>query len=320
MTSTDTSGHPDVSEISDLTEGLLPPSRAGEIREHLDGCELCDDVHASLIEIRDLLGTVPGPQRMPDNVANRIDAALAAAALDTAALDTTPSAPSAHVSRETAPAALTKPDRENLAPDRPAGHSGATTGPSRRPTRRRRRATVLGAALGAAVIGLGVLLLQNDRTSQDTAATKTANRDSGSKTSEASTFSESTLEGRVRTLLRHADRKPSAPDGVDAENQPPSVLAQSPPVDMPSVTEAPQNPLRASTASVPACIQQGIGRDTPALAVEAGTYEGADAFLVVLPHRSEPTRVQAYVVDAACTRDKGVTKGKLLLTHTYARP
>ncbi|MFF3729935.1 hypothetical protein ACFYXM_06315 [Streptomyces sp. NPDC002476] len=315
MTSTDTSGHPDVAEISDLTEGLLPSARTDEVRAHMDECELCDDVHASLIEIRELLGTVPAAQRMPDDVADRIDAALAAAAFDTTVSD-----PSAHVSRETGPAAATRPDRENSAQDRPAGHPGTATGPGRRSTRHRRRSTVLGAALGAAVIGLGILLLQNDQTSQDATATKSANRSSDSTRSETSTFSESTLEERVRMLLRHADRRPSAPDGVDAEKQPPSVMAESPPGNAPSASEAPQTPLRTSAISIPACIQQAIGRDTPALAMEAGTHEGTDAFLVVLPHRSEPTRVQAYVVDAACTRDKGATKGKLLLTHTYTRP
>ena len=82
MTSTtDTAGHPDVAEISDLTEGLLPPSRTADVRRHLDGCALCADVYASLEEIRGLLGTLPGPPRMPADIAGRIDAALAAEAL-----------------------------------------------------------------------------------------------------------------------------------------------------------------------------------------------------------------------------------------------
>ena len=80
-TTTDSAGHPDVAEISDLTEGLLSPARTSEVRRHLDGCELCADVHASLEEIRGLLGTLPGPPRMPADVAGRIDAALAAEAL-----------------------------------------------------------------------------------------------------------------------------------------------------------------------------------------------------------------------------------------------
>lgn len=66
MTSTtDTAGHPEVTEIADLSEGLLPPSRTADVRRHLDECPLCSDVHASLEEIRGLLGTLPGPPRMP---------------------------------------------------------------------------------------------------------------------------------------------------------------------------------------------------------------------------------------------------------------
>ncbi|MEI5098915.1 hypothetical protein RB200_09990 [Streptomyces sp. PmtG] len=84
-TTTDSMEHPDVAEISDLTEGLLAPSRALDVRQHLDDCALCTDVYASLEEIRGMLGTLPGPSRMPTDVAERIDAALAAEAL----LDTT---------------------------------------------------------------------------------------------------------------------------------------------------------------------------------------------------------------------------------------
>lgn len=126
MTSTaDTTQHPDVTEISDLTEELLPPSRAAEVRDHVDGCELCGEVHASLMEIRELLGTVPTPQRMPDDIADRIDAALVAEA----ALGATPPSGSLRVSRETEPPAVEKPNAEPSPSGRPAGHPRATTGP-----------------------------------------------------------------------------------------------------------------------------------------------------------------------------------------------
>jgi hypothetical protein len=137
VTSTaDTTGHPDIAEISDLTEGILPPSRTADVRHHLDACEQCADVYASLEEIRGLLGTMQGPPPMPEDVASRIDAALAA---------------EAHVSRETS------------APvDRPVGHPHAATGPGRKGRRfkGRRRAAVLGAAFTAAVLGAGALFLQ----------------------------------------------------------------------------------------------------------------------------------------------------------------
>ncbi|MFD7799862.1 anti-sigma factor family protein, partial [Streptomyces anulatus] len=85
VTSTaDTAQHPEVSEISDLTEGLLSPSRAAEVQQHIAGCDLCSEVRDSLEEIRDLLGTMPTPEPMPEDIAARIDAALAAEVRPTA--------------------------------------------------------------------------------------------------------------------------------------------------------------------------------------------------------------------------------------------
>ncbi|WP_327368597.1 hypothetical protein [Streptomyces sp. NBC_01217] len=319
MTSTtDTTRHPDVSEISDLTEGLLPPSRATEVRGHVDDCALCGDVHTSLIEIRELLGTVPAPQRMPDDVARRIDAALADEALSASAPERAAhvSRETAHVSRETELSTAQQPDTEPSHPDRPAGHPRATTGPGRRPVRRRRRAAVLGAALGAAVVGMSVFVLQNVSPSQGDSSFKTADRGSSSAAKGAAPLSESTLEDRVHTLLLSAGTQP---DGVDTGKQAPSVEAQSTPKSDAPASESTRTPLRASTVSIPPCVEQGIGRKTAAIAAEEGTYEGSDAFLVVLPHPSDATRVQAYVVDAACVWEEPSAKGKLLLTHAYTR-
>lgn len=72
--------HPEVAEISAFDEGVLPPERSPEISAHLSSCELCADVLDSLREIRGALGTLPGPVRMPEDIAGRIDAALAAEA------------------------------------------------------------------------------------------------------------------------------------------------------------------------------------------------------------------------------------------------
>ncbi|MEL5954257.1 hypothetical protein AADR41_05660 [Streptomyces sp. CLV115] len=317
MTSTaDTTQHPDVTEISDLTEELLPPSRATEVRDHVDGCELCGEVHASLMEIRELLGTVPMPQHMPDDIADRIDAALAAEA----ALDATPPSGSLHVSRETEPPAAEKSNPEPNTSDRPAGRPRAATGPGRRPLRRRRRTAVLGAALGAAVVGLSVFLLQNVQSSQNSGSLKAADRSSSAEESGGGTFSESTLEGRVHALLLSTGSKPSkSADSVGAEEQTPSTGAHSTPESASAGSDSLQTPLRAPTVPVPPCVEQGTGRDTPALAMEQGTYEGTDVFLVVLPHPSDATQVQAYVVDAACVQSEPAGKGELLLTRTYPR-
>ena len=286
MTSTDTAGHPDVEEISDLTEGLLPPSRTTDVQRHLDECELCADVHASLEEIRGLLGTMPGPPRMPDDVASRIDAALAAEALLNATAPDTVDVPGlteAHVSRET-----------TVPTDRPAGRPrSSTTGPGRKDRSRdgRRRIAVLGTVFTVAALGLGSVLLSsfND------------GKPSGPST-QADVFSGKKVETEVSTLLTQNSKAGSrAPQSFGANT-------------------VPENSLKNKVIPrVPACVLQGIGRDDDALAAKKGTYDGDPAYLVLMPHAKDTSRVDAYVVDAACETDSS-SSAKVLLTHSYTRP
>ncbi|WP_327709997.1 hypothetical protein OG912_16565 [Streptomyces sp. NBC_00464] len=306
---TDTTQHPDVSEISDLTEGLLTPSRTADVQRHVAGCELCADVHTSLEEIRSLLGALPVPEPMPSDIADRIDAALMEEARSAR------EAPEAtDVSRETASAA---PSPELS--DRPAGHSRAATGPGRRPARRRRRTAVLGATLGAALVGVSIFLLQNLQLSGSSDDSGAMDRSAALSKTGSDTFAQSTLEDRVHSLLG-SRTDAASPQDSSGEVQNPSSDTKSSSESAPSKSASPQNPLRAPTVTVPSCVEQGIGRSTAALAMERGTYKGADAFLVVLPHPTDTSRVQAYVVDAACVGAEPAVKGKLLLTHAYARP
>jgi hypothetical protein len=294
VTSTaDTTRHPDVSEISDLTEGLLPPARTAEVLRHLDECALCAEVLVSLDEMRGLLGTLAGAPRMPDDIANRIDAALAAETLP----DVRNADDPADVSRETVP--VLQPS-ELPATDRPAGRSGASTGPGRtRSGRRRRRHAVLGTAFGAAVIGAGVFLLQS--------ASFPGNNDSSSTSADdaSSSFAASGLEQRVHALL-------SGGSG-SAEDTAPSLKKASP-----SLGDTSNAPDTAKVVYVPDCVRAGIGRDN-ALASQPGTYDGTKAYLVVLPHPSDPDLVQAYIVDATCVDAGTPARGQVLLTHSYAR-
>ncbi|MEU6990795.1 hypothetical protein ABZ953_09095 [Streptomyces sp. NPDC046465] len=322
MTTTDTAEHPDVAEISDLTEGLLPPSRTSAVRRHLDGCELCADVYASLEEIRGMLGTLPGPPRMPDDVAGRIDAALAAEALldstttgdlhsedvnseETASEEATSepavlasASAAARVSRETSSVPVSAG-----VTDRPAGHSRAATGPGRggRLRSMRRRTTVLGAVFTAAAIGLGTLLIQTMGGDTDGPAGSASER-----TDTANAFSEGKLEGRVAGLLdKNHVRKPQG-----------QTDASTPSFDTRSSPESPKKNSPMTTVQVPNCIQRGIGDRTP-LAAEEGSYEGKDAYLVVVPHDSDSSKVSAYIVDAACVGKSSPRAGKVLMTHAY---
>ncbi|MFF4657674.1 hypothetical protein [Streptomyces sp. NPDC001381] len=307
MTSmTDTTGHPDVTEISDLTEGLLTASRSADLRRHLDGCALCADVHASLEEIRGLLGTVPGPPRMPDDVAQRIDAALAAEALLTATAPepkTTPETPQT-ASAVTADAEAPHVSRETPAGDRPSGRARtASTGPGRKggkdstgPRRGgRRRGAVLGALLGVAALGLGGVLVSS------LTGDEGSDVSSPGQSTAADTFAQGTLERKVANLLDTAQGSKD-PDSLAVESAPSS--------PRPKILQQP---------TVPPCVQKGIGRSDAALATEEGRYRGTDALLVVLPDVSDSTKVDAYIVDRTCVTHPSSDPAKILLKNSYTR-
>ncbi|MFE5881962.1 hypothetical protein [Streptomyces hydrogenans] len=300
----DTAQHPDVSEISDLTEGLLSPSRSATVRRHLDGCTLCADVRSSLEEIRGLLGTLPGPPRMPAEIAGRIDAALAAEALldATAPESTRPvsretTAPADAVSRETAsPAVATRPS--SARPPAPR----AATGPGRGRTRHRRRIAVLSGIAGSLVAAVCAYSLY--ALSQNGADTHGVASDT-SAAAPLSTFSGEAVEDRVESLLGGGDPAARAPKA----DRPESLAAQ----ESGNVGTAQRN----SDGALPPCVLAGTGRQDTVLASERGEYEGTSAYLLVLPDRADGDRVQAYVVDADCT---GNTPGKLLRTASYPKP
>lgn len=299
MTSTtDTTRHPDVSEISDLTEGLLSPSRTADVQDHLNDCPLCADVRASLEEVRGLLGTLPGAQGMPADVAERIDAALAAEAL----LDATAPDDSAHVSRETESSTRSA---EPAPAGRPAGHSHAATGPGRRSRRtRRRRTVVLGAVFSAAAVGVSVMFLQSTHDSSESASETARKASVSAGAGDGQVFTGAALEQRVEALLTAGP--------AQAEPR----MEKGPSEDLGASTVTPK---ATAIARAPACIQQGTGRSDAPIAVERGIFEGVRAYLVVMPHSTDSSRVQAYVVDAACVDAQPASTGKLLLTQTYPR-
>lgn len=321
MTSTtETAEHPEITELSDLTEGLLPPSRTASVRQHLDECPLCADVYASLEEIRGMLGTLPGPPRMPADIAGRIDAALAAEALLNSTAPEAQATPAttalrpadvsrpeldenndAHVSRETSPPA----DRPT---DRPSGHSRGATGPGR-PSRKRsarRRIVVVSAVFTVAALGLGTLLAQSmgGTDSGDNPGTD------HSQDASVSVFSGDTVKNQVETLLakNHSAGKDSGSgdDDFRTSTKPPGSKTDGPNI--------------FNTVDVPSCITEGIGRSERPLAAKEGEYKKAPAYLVVMPDASRTDRVTAYVVDAACVGKTPTPPGDILLKHSYPRP
>lgn len=309
MTSTTGTGqHPEVSEISDLTDGLLSPARTADLRVHLANCTLCEDVYASLEEIRGLLGTLPGPTRMPADVAGRIDAALAAEALLNA---TTPSTGNL-VSRETAPVP-TSVSRETevesptlrTKSSRPAGRPRGASGPGRhapagRSSRARRWPRVLlGTAAAAAVFSFGGLLIQNAALNGGQASNEDRNTAVTEKSAGgAGGLTRATLGSHVHDLL-----------ASKGSHKSPEIGTRS----------SPETPKRGAADTIPSCVRQGIGRTESPLAASRSTFEGKDAYLVVLPYPSDPSRVSAYVVASSCVSASPPAPGKVLLSHSYQR-
>jgi hypothetical protein len=247
-----------------------------------------------LEEIRGALGTLPGPVRMPADVAGRIDAALAAEAL----LSSTSTSPVRN--------AVTEADAEPV----PGGTGSTATAlgsadvsretsspPDRAPGAgpRRHRSLMLAAALAAAVVGMGALLTQSF---QDDPAPASA------------AFSGRPLDQQVSALLTESGPGPSE-----------------------GASPRPRTMLRPA-ADVPACVRDGIARAEgtgataaetvahEAIATKEGTFRDRKAILVVLPHPQDDNRVPAFVVDASCITEPSSgnkEKGEVLLQRSYAR-
>lgn len=297
MTSTTgTNAHPEVAEISALAEGLLPPARSADVRDHLGHCTLCADVLTSLDEIRALLGVLPGPARMPADVAGRIDAALAAEALlDSTASDVPRGTDSTtDVPRGTPPAIPTPGPAVPRGTDRPNGRASGSTGPGRTGGGRRRVRLLWATVTAAAVFGLGGVLIQSllGNLTENAA-------DVGVKKATAGVPAGAEVRSQVRSLLARTN----------------SGGSETGPRLSPEKTD--RAPLGSGpAATVPACVLDGTHRPEPPIAAAPQNYRGTASYLVVLPHPGDPSTVDAFVVDSACTRG---TPGQVLFQDTYPR-
>lgn len=282
--SEDQDSHPDVIEISDLTEDLLTPERAAEVRSHVASCPPCTETLASLQDIRRLLGELPPEEPMPADVAARIDAALADVPRETSAL----------------PAQHPHPDVPR-GTSAPAGRPSAPTGPGR--AGRRTRGLRIAATSAAVVLALGwgTYQLARQGESQRTSA------DSGVKRSDAgSAPAASSLVGDQVARLMGGAAVPNGGSSGDGANSP-----MLDPKGGATVT-APDGTVTA----VPACVLQATRRAQKPLAAERENYQGVDSYLVVLPDPADAQRVDAFVVDATCT---AATPGHVLFQNSYPR-
>lgn len=310
--------HPEVDEISALTEGVLPADRTEDVRAHLADCSLCTDVRDSLDEIRGMLGRLPGPVQMPADVAGRIDAALAAEALlastspsddpdgthDTDGTDSgdtrVPAAPPATGS--TRHTVSTGPAR------------GARSGPGRsgRPPRRRWRVAVLGAAGGAAVLGFGAFFLSTLGGSGGAGLSDSADAGASAEkhASAAHRYTDDTVAPMVQDLLTRTGSNPGlgATEDQDKGTRNPLVA--------PGEDSAPTG----AGEQLPSCVLDATERssETP-LATDVGDYKGKRVGVVVLPDRGDKQLVNVFLVDSSCATVSPSNPGTVLLERSVPR-
>ncbi|WP_340559646.1 hypothetical protein [Streptomyces sp. GSL17-111] len=292
----DRNDHPEVEDIADLAEGLLAPEHSARVRDHVQRCRRCAEVRDTLAALQGDLRELNAAEPMPEDVVGRIEAALAAEAAQSARPTTRLPGPStdprAHVSRETR---------------RPSSTSAAATGPGRpRPRRRpwaRRRTALLSAAGALAVAALGGVLasgaLTSDSTNDPPSVAKPQEEAAG----------HDRLEDQVHALLAapttspapRPDQDPATPDGPSAQGDP-------------------NLPFTAETApAVPPCVERAVGRAEQPIALGEDSYQGTAAYLVVLPHPGDESRVDAYVVDASCVTQAPQGEGRQLAFRTVER-
>lgn len=152
----------------------------------------------------------------------------------------------------------------------------------------------LGILATAAAVGIGTLVLLPD------------SKDGGPPPQAAERFSGADLKDRVASLLSARTSAAESPEVGLTSGEP---------------TKGPYNmPKAENVPIIPECVSRGIARDEEPLVAEDGTYQGTQAWLVVLPHASSPNRVSAYVVDASCEKqDQSTAKGAVLLETSYPR-
>lgn len=165
----------------------------------------------------------------------------------------------------------------------------------------------LGVVFTAAALGLGTLLVQT-LGDDPGKASQTATQQ---QTDAAHTYSEGTLQSQVATLLATGTSRgrtgSAKPWGVASDDGTRS-----------STGMESNKTFEGTTVSVPPCIEQALS-NTTVLAVDEGVYRGNAVYLVVTPDASDPTKVTARIVDAACVKHVSASPGKVLLTRSYAR-
>jgi hypothetical protein len=271
LTPDGTAAHLDDDQLADLDEGLLQRDAAVAARSHLERCARCrarqGDLSALRADLADLAGLARQP--LPDDVAARLDTALAAEA-----------GSDARPSSVTVVPSLPQQQRR----DRSRWGSGLV-----------QAAAVLVVLLALGGVGYSLITSGggNGVSTAGSAASDSAGKagERGSATGGTPTvvrsgrdYTATTLGSALTAVIA---RRPAAAANGDS---PPSAAGSSPETG---------SALLSSPAALDACVA-GLGYTTPALGVDLATFQGKPAAVVVVPTEDDPTHVDVYAVAPSC--------------------
>jgi len=282
------SAHVDANVLAELNAGLINGRRATRIHAHLAGCQHCAQVSAGLTEVHALLAAVPRPP-IPDAVARRLDAAIAAEA--------------AGRSRVAGPG-LPRAGQKAFP------RAGSARGGSPRFRRRRLASPVAVRAFAAAaalcvVAGGSYALVQLTSPGQPDAGLPSA---SGGAVRQHGTFAGPLIAPtHSGNAARGSTGQPASgvvSSGIDYQRatlstQVSTELSTVGSIGAKSVTAKPT--LHAATPQQDACVQRITSGVQPAL-VDAARYQGHPATIIALDQQENQV-AQAWVVGPRCSAD-----------------
>lgn len=304
MTTAEPTGpHPEVDRLADFAAGDLPDTDT--VARHLAGCADCRATVATLREADDAvlsrLAGVPALEKVPADVAERLDLALSAAS----------------------GASLTVLPAERGAPARRRVRAGAGRGGW--------PAWLAGAAAVVTVLALGIAIGvgalggssgsgRNGQGGQPTTAAGGATAN-GAVTASNRNYTEASLGAELPALLAGHAGPPAAAARPVANGQSATGSKDTLAAPVPSGALASAQDLRtlAQPEQLRHCVANLTAtpvapQATPWLAVDLARWNGQPAAVILLPSPGKPAFVDAFVVAPGCPT------GTFLYYHHYARP
>jgi hypothetical protein len=257
--------HLDTDVLAEFRAGLITGRRGAKITAHLAGCDHCTALDDQLARVSALLASVPAPA-MPDSVAQRLDAALAAEVAAETARKNDPE----RARRELSPEPAASPRRP--------GHRGF------RLMSLRVLAPVAAAVVVLAAGGYGLSLLTSRGSQTVASSTESSAASAASRANQAigaapeptaSAQGPTQVKGPARSL--HPANFPFVTSGKNFSSVP-ATLRQQVEAALRAAPAAGSG--QAAPAQVRACVQRLAGGDTVLLA-ENARFEGQPATLVV---------------------------------------